>query len=96
MFYIYKAIADDPRLKEYRKVIACNRKNHAEVQSFLEFHGFTDFELVEVHSHEYCRAIATAKYLFNNSITCCIPMNSRLNTCGKTTCSMSCFRGNTH
>lgn len=67
VFYIYKAIADDPRLKEYRKVIACNRKNHAEVQSFLEFHGFTDFELVEVHSHEYCRAIATAKYLFNNS-----------------------------
>ncbi|WP_304999377.1 hypothetical protein, partial [Faecalibaculum rodentium] len=30
VFYIYKAIADDPRLKEYRKVIACNRKNHAE------------------------------------------------------------------
>ncbi len=67
VFYIYKAIAEDPRLSDYHKVIACNRKNHEEVQRFLDFHGFTDYELVEVHSHQYCKALATAKYLFNNS-----------------------------
>lgn len=67
VYYIYQSVAQDPKLNNYRKVIACNKKNHQEIDDFLRFHKFSDYELVEVHSRAYCRVLATAKYLFNNS-----------------------------
>lgn len=66
-FYIYESICQDPRLKDYKKYITCKKKNREEMDRFLKAHGFTDYILVEEHSHEFCRALATAKYLFNNS-----------------------------
>ncbi len=66
VFYIFKAIYNNPEYDDYEKIVVA--KNPEQIEKYL-----TDKELdknvtvVQVHSKEYCKALASAKYLFNNA-----------------------------
>lgn len=66
-FYIYEEILKDSSLKDYKKYITVKKNKREQVKNLLESHGYHDYVLVEEHSTEFCKALATAKYLFNNS-----------------------------
>lgn len=66
VFYIFKAIYNNPEYDDYKKIVVA--KNPEQIRQYL-----TDKELnynvsvVQIHSKAYCRALASAKYLFNNA-----------------------------
>lgn len=66
-FYIYEEILKDSTLKDYKKYIAVKPKKRHLVEKQLQFHGYTDYILVIENSKAFCKALATSKYLFNNS-----------------------------
>ncbi len=69
VWYIFCEIAKDPAFEKWAKYVACTQSSREQIVEQLAFHGYgpQDYTLVEVHSREYCRVLATSKYLINNS-----------------------------
>lgn len=67
VYYLFLEIEKDERLSQYKKFIACRKSNYQNIKEQLEFHGITNYELVYVHSKEYCKKLCECKYIFNNS-----------------------------
>lgn len=65
-FYILKALCQSKKYDYLRKVVASNEQNLDYVREFLNEHGMENVEVVELHSREYCKILASAKYLVNN------------------------------
>ena len=65
-FYIFKSIYNNPEYDKFEKIVVA--KNCESIQKYLTEKGMDkNVKIVKIHSKEYCRALATAKYLFNNA-----------------------------
>ncbi len=66
VFYIFKAIYNNPEYDDYEKIVVA--KNPAQIQEYLSTKELDkNVTVVKAHSKEYCKALASAKYLFNNA-----------------------------
>lgn len=66
VFYIFKAIYNNPEYNDYEKIVVA--KNPAQIQKYLSTKELDrNVTVVKVHSKAYCKALASAKYLFNNA-----------------------------
>ena len=65
-FYIFLEIYNNSSYRNMRKVITIHSKKRKWLENYLAFHKITDVEIVERNSREYCKVLATAKYLVNN------------------------------
>lgn len=66
-FYILEAMNRDRSLDEYSRVIAVKAEVVESTLRLLQAHGFDNCRVVKLHSREYCEALASARFLVNNS-----------------------------
>ena len=65
-FYIFLEIYNNPIYKNMKKIVVTYPNKREWLENYLKFHNTTDVTIVEKHSREYCKALATAKYLVSN------------------------------
>ena len=65
-FYIFLEIYNNPIYKNMKKIVVTYPNKRKWLENYLKFHNTTDVTIVEKHSREYCKALATAKYLVSN------------------------------
>lgn len=66
VFYIFKTILNDPEYNDYEKIVVA--KEPAIIQQYLKEKGlYQNVTVVKAHTRAYCKALASAKYLFNNA-----------------------------
>ncbi len=63
MFAMLKELKTNPKWKSFRVAFVVTKKNKGKALERLSFYGFNDVILVERNSKEYCKILATAKYL---------------------------------
>lgn len=67
-FYLLKEVYENPSAYEYRKIVVSASKNSMDkVRRFLQAQGFHTIDVVRVNSLKYCRYLAIAEVLVNNS-----------------------------
>lgn len=66
-YQLLQAILEDASLQTYKIYVACQEKKHEEMALFLKEKGMTRPILVNMHSKEYVKCLATCKYVINNS-----------------------------
>lgn len=66
IFYIAKEL-NKPEYKNYNVFITVKDETEQSILSDLEAHELTGFHTVKLHSNDYCRILATAKYLFTDA-----------------------------
>lgn len=62
-FYLLREIINDPRFNRYKIYVSASRKYYNQVCATLETCGMSRAAVIVKNSKEYCRVIATAKYL---------------------------------
>lgn len=68
VFYIFKAICNNSQYDNYEKIVVAKNNNAHSIREYLSTNGYDkNVKVVTIHSKEYCKALASAKYLFNNS-----------------------------
>lgn len=65
-FYLLKELCDNSKYTYLTKVVAVNEKNYDNVCEFLKIQSFKNIRVIKLHSREYCKMLASAKYLINN------------------------------
>lgn len=66
-YQLLLAILQDTSMQDYQIYIAVQKKKHEDIATFLKEKNITRPVLVEVHSSQYVKCLATCKYLINNS-----------------------------
>lgn len=66
-YQLLLAILEETRLDNYKIYVAVQKKAHEEIALYLKEKGITRPILVETHSKQYVKCLATCKYLINNS-----------------------------
>lgn len=66
-YQVLLEILVDNRLQDYVLYVAVQKSKHEEIANFLKEQGITRPILVEMHSSQYVKCLATCKYLINNS-----------------------------
>ena len=65
-YYIFKAIYNNSEYDDFEKIVVA--KDCDSIRKYLEEKGMDkNVTVVKIHSKEYCKALASAKYLFNNA-----------------------------
>jgi CDP-glycerol glycerophosphotransferase (TagB/SpsB family) len=67
MFSMLKEIETNSRWNEYKTVFVVNEQNVANAKKRMEFYGFDDVIITVRNSKEYCKYLATAKYLLTDN-----------------------------
>ncbi len=67
MFYILQEIAENPQYKGYKLYFSCRRKSKKKIKTILNNYNIKNVTLAPVYSFKYMKALATAKYLFNDN-----------------------------
>ncbi len=65
-YYIFLEIYNNSQYDGFEKVIVINKKNEKNLLNFLEINNIDKVKIVIRNSDEYCKLLATAKYLINN------------------------------
>jgi CDP-glycerol glycerophosphotransferase len=66
-FYVFEYIYNNKEFDDYRKIISVNKASVEKVQQLLDKYGYTEnVKILQKNSHQYCKALTTAKYLVNN------------------------------
>ena len=65
-YYIFKAIYNNPEYDHFEKIVIA--KDPDAIKAYLTSKGFEKkVTVIKIYSKEYCRVLASAKYLFNNA-----------------------------
>lgn len=67
MFYLIKELVSNPAYEGYEICMTCRAGNKAKFERVFEKYGFEGINLVVLYTKEYLKAIASAKYLFNDN-----------------------------
>lgn len=68
VFYMFKEIYNDEYYKKFKKYIVANKKEAKNIKRFLKNKNLVNnTKVITLHSRKYCKLLATAKYLINNS-----------------------------
>ncbi|MFR5876076.1 MAG: CDP-glycerol glycerophosphotransferase family protein [Eubacterium sp.] len=67
MFSMLREIKTNPRWKEYKTVFVVNDKNFIKAKKRMEFYGFDNVSICVRNSKEYCKYLATSKYLMTDN-----------------------------
>lgn len=67
MFSMLREIKLNPRWQDYKTVFVVNDKNVAKAKKRMEFYGFDDVIICVRNSKDYCRYLASAKYLMTDN-----------------------------
>lgn len=62
-FYLLREMMNDPRFNKYKIYVSASQKYYKQVCGTLEACGMSRAQVIIKNSKEYCRVIATAKYL---------------------------------
>ncbi|MCH5321381.1 MAG: CDP-glycerol glycerophosphotransferase family protein [Eubacterium sp.] len=66
-YYILKEICTNSAYSHIKPYVVSTWKNYNGNVDFLKEKGFENVTVLKIHSKEYCRVLAQAKYLVNNS-----------------------------
>lgn len=66
-YYLLKELCENPAYEEYRKVVVDRVLSENVIREQIERNGWKNVEVVKIHSAKYCKILATASYLINNS-----------------------------
>lgn len=66
IFYILKELQKDI-YKDYKIYVACEKDKKLEFIEKFTTYNFTNYELISITSKKYFKALATSKYLFNDT-----------------------------
>ena len=67
IFYILKELASDKDYRSYKIYLSCKAETKQKISNILNSYGIKNVKLITVHSFEYVKTVATAKYLFNDN-----------------------------
>lgn len=67
MFYLVKELVSNPAYSDYEVYLTCRAGNREKFETVLEKYGMEGVNLVVLYTKEYMKAIASAKYLFNDN-----------------------------
>ncbi len=67
MFYILQELATNPQYEGFKLFFSCRKNSKKKIKAIVDFYNITNVELVPVYSFKYMKALATAKYLFNDN-----------------------------
>ncbi|MCM1114049.1 MAG: CDP-glycerol glycerophosphotransferase family protein [Clostridium sp.] len=66
-YYILKELCENKKYTYLKKYVVVRESTAEVIKQRIESNGWSNVEYVEIHSKEYCRILATAQYLINNS-----------------------------
>lgn len=66
-YYILKEICSDSKYSHIKPYVVSTWKNYNSNVKFLQEKGFDSATVLKIHSKQYCKVLAQAKYLVNNS-----------------------------
>lgn len=67
IFYILKELASNKDFATYTLYLSCKAGSKEKIKNILDTYGIKNVNLVTVYSLKYMKAVATAKYLFNDN-----------------------------
>ena len=67
MFAMLKELCENPRWSEYKPCFVVTEQTKAKAQKRMEFYGFKNVLLTVRDSKEYCKILATAKYIMTDN-----------------------------
>lgn len=65
-YYFLKELCINPKYATFKKIVSSNKINYEEIVSFIKEHSLTNVKVVKMHTREYCKILASAKYLITN------------------------------
>lgn len=66
-YYILLELNSNQEYSKLKKYIVVRKNNREQIIQFLNSRDIKNYEVVTIHSKEYCRILAQAEYLINNS-----------------------------
>ncbi len=66
-FYILRELCRNPEYKNFKIYVAAREQTEESIQAIFEKNGWSGIKTVIFSSDEYCKILATAKYLINNA-----------------------------
>lgn len=66
-FYILRELCLNPRYSRLQKYVVAAHASYNDIVACLEKCGLGDVRVVKIHTDEYCRLLASCKYLVNNA-----------------------------
>lgn len=67
VFYIVKYLCSSGKYRDFKVYLACTKDNKQAFAQKLNAYNIKNIELLELHSKQYYKAIASAKYLINDN-----------------------------
>ncbi len=67
VYYILLELCQSEEYQNYKKYIVANKKNYDKIKKYLDKKSLSNIKIIIIHSRKYCRKLAEAKYLINNS-----------------------------
>lgn len=67
VYYMLQETSQDTFYSAYKKYVVCDKKSYHNIEELLEKKSINNVELIKIHSRKYCKLLASAKYLINNS-----------------------------
>lgn len=67
IFYILKELSTNDEYNSYKLYVSCKASSKQKIKNILDTYGIKNIELVSVYSFKYMKAVASAKYLFNDN-----------------------------
>lgn len=66
-YYMLREVCNDPYYADFKKYVVTTWRNYTKMVEYIE--GFNDESIIviKIHSDEYCKIIARAKYLITNA-----------------------------
>ncbi len=67
VYNLFLDIIKQDEFKDFKKIIGIKKNNVENLKLFLKSKNIDDYQIVVVDSKDYCKALITSRYIFNNS-----------------------------